>query len=298
MMIIEIILNLIPPGLLIWIPVLIVIGNLVKHGTDFPNDYIAVVLFGIAMVVSIVYGIGATEGMIAPFRVVEILLAYGLGYGFLLSTSAVFLYDAVHGALRHRKAKKDEKETAEAERATVSAAKNKETKMAEAVKKEDKGAKKRKFRMTSFLTYLLVVIGSVVLGTLMALPWGIGSALDFISKAIFLAVIMAMAADAAFKIRFEKWKLLWQYWVGLALILGADWCFFWASMTTTWGMMALALGFVALFGASAAVIFWVVYRKKVQEKENAYLAEYEKALVDKGVDATTAAEVATAAKED
>ena len=207
MMIIEIILNLIPPGLLIWIPVLIVIGNLVKHGTDFPNDYIAVVLFGIAMVVSIVYGIGATEGMIAPFRVVEILLAYGLGYGFLLSTSAVFLYDAVHGALRHRKAKKEEKETAGAERATVSAEKNKETKMAEAVKKEEKGAKKKKFRMTSFLTYLLVVIGSVVLGTLMALPWGIGSALDFISKAIFLAVIMAMAADAAFKIRFEKWKL-------------------------------------------------------------------------------------------
>ena len=63
-------------------------------------------------------------------------------------------------------------------------------------------------------------------------------------------------------------------------------------------MMALALGFVALLAVGATVVFWVVYRKKVAEKKEAYLAEYEKALVDKGVNAETAAEIAASAKEE
>ena len=286
----ELILGLIPAGLIIWIPVLIVIGYLLKHGTSFPNGFIAIALFLISAIVSAVYGYGATEGMATPLRVSEIFLAYGLGYGFLLAVSAVFIYDAVHGMLKQIRLRKERKEGTE--RATAS---SEEGVMSE--KKTD-GREKKKLRMTSFLTYLLVVTGSVVLGTLMALPWGIGPALDFISKAVFLAVIMVMAADVAFKARYEKWKLLWQYWIGLALILGADWCFFWASMTTAWGMMALALGFVALLAVGATVVFWVVYRKKVAEKKEAYLAEYEKALVDKGVNAETAAEIAASAKEE
>lgn len=286
---IESILGLIPAGLLIWIPVLIVIGYLLKHGTSFPNGLITVALFGISAVVSVIYGYGATEGMTTPLRVSEVLLAYGLGYGFLLAVSAVFLYDAVHGAMKHIR-QKNGKEAGTA-RATAPL---KEAEMAI----EQTAEKKRKFRMTSFLTYLLVVIGSVVLGTLMALPWGIGSALDFVSKAIFLAVIMVMAADIAFKARYEKWKLIWQYWIGLALVLGADWCFFWASMTTTWGMMGLALGCVALLGVGAGTWFWLVYNKKIAAKKAAYIAEYEQALVDKGVDAETAAQVAASAKEE
>ena len=282
---IEIILSLIPAGLLIWVPVLIVIGYLLKHGTRFPNGFITVALFGVSAVVSAIYGYGATEGMEMPLRATEVLLAYALGYGFLLAITAVFLYDAVHGAMKHIR-EKGKKATSGEEEEIM--AKTETT---------ERGRGRRGFRMTSFLTYLLVVIGSVVLGTLMALPWGIGSAVDFVSKAVFLGVIMVMAADIAFKVRFEKWKLIWQYWIGIAFIVGADWCFFWASMTTTWGQMGLALGCVALFGVCAGAWFWLVYHKRISEKEEAYLAEYEKALVDKGVDADTAAAVAASAKE-
>ena len=102
----ELILSLIPPGLLIWIPVLIVIGYLLKHGTSFPNGLITMALFGISAIVSAIYGYGATEGMATPIRMTEVLLAYGLGYGFLLAVSAVFLYDAVHGAVKHIRQKR------------------------------------------------------------------------------------------------------------------------------------------------------------------------------------------------
>ena len=289
---IELILGLIPAGLLIWIPVLIVIGYLLKHGTTFPNGLITLALFGISAVVSVIYGYGATEGMATPLRATEIILAYGLGYGFLLAVSAVFLYDAVHGAMKHIR----QKQTASAAKETKAAPAKEEKTMATTTAETQE--KRKKFRMTSFLTYLLVVVCSVVLGTLMALPWGIGPALDFVSKAIFLAVIMVVAADVAFKVRFEKWKLIWQYWIGLVLVLGADWCFLWASMTTTWGMMGLALGLTALLGFIAGGVFWLVYKKKIDEKKAAYLAEYEKALVDQGVDAETAAVVASSAKEE
>ena len=286
----ELIFRLIPPGLLVWIPALIVLGILLKHGTNFPTDLIAIVLFAISAAVSALYGLVATEGMSTPLRITEVLVAYGLGYGFLLAVSAVFIYDTVHGVMkqiRERKAKKTE-----AEHMTVSV--KEKTEMADAAVKE----KAKKFHMTSGLTYLLVVIGSVALGTLMALPWGIGSALDFVSKAIFLALIMVMAADSAFKIRYEKWKLMWQYWIGLILILVADWCFLWASKTTEWLWMGLALGLAALFGISGAVVLFIPYKKKVEEKKAAYLEEYRKALVAKGVDADTAKEIADAAKED
>ena len=286
----ELIFRLIPPGLLVWIPALIVLGILLKHGTNFPTDLIAIVLFAISAAVSALYGLVATEGMSTPLRITEVLVAYGLGYGFLLAVSAVFIYDTVHGVMkqiRERKAKKTE-----AEHMTVSV--KEKTEMADAAVKE----KAKKFHMTSGLTYLLVVIGSVALGTLMALPWGIGSALDFVSKAIFLALIMVMAADSAFKIRYEKWKLMWQYWIGLILILVADWCFLWASKTTEWLWMGLALGLAALFGISGAGVLFIPYKKKVEEKKAADLEEYRKALVAKGVDADTAKEIADAAKED
>lgn len=286
----EILFGLIPPGLLVWIPALIVVGILLKHGTSFPNGCIAITLLLISMVISALYGIGATEGMSKAYRVTEVLVAYGLGYGFLLAVSAVFIYDAIHGAakqIRERKARK-------AAGTGHVAASAKENGMAT----ENVNEKKRKFRMTSGLTYLLVVVGSVALGTLMALPWGIGSALDFVSKALFLAVIMVVAADAAFKLRYERWKLLWQYWVGAVLILGADWCFLWASKTTEWLWMGLALGLAGLLGISAGVVLFIPYRKMVEEKKASYLEEYRKALIAKGVEAGTAAEITEAAKED
>lgn len=280
----SLVLGIIPGGLLVWIPVLIVIGYLLKHGTAFPNGLITITLFAIAVAVSAVYGFMDTDGMALPFRVAEIL-AYGAGYGFLVAGAAVLAYDSVHGIIKQARERKGLSCSAEDASA-------KEEKMAEGK------AGKRKLRMTSFLTNLLVVVGSVALGTLMALPWGIESALDFVSKAFFLAIIMVMAADAAFKIRYEKWKLLWQYWVGLVLALGADWCFLWASKTTTWGMMALALGCVALLGIGSAVCFMVGYKPAVEKRKEEYIAEYQKALEDKGVDKATAESVAQAAKEE
>lgn len=296
----NMILSVVPAGLIVWVPVLIIIGYLLKHGTSFPNGFITLMLFAISAAVSAAYGFFDTEGMAAPMRALEVILAYGLGYGLLLAMLATFLYDSVHGAVKHIRGRNGRSEEAGAGCAAASA---KEMKMAETATAsvtvaEGTAEKKRKFRMTSFLTYLLVVIGSVALGTLMALPWGIGPALDFVSKALVLAVIMCGAADAAFKIRFEKWKLMWQYWIGIVLVIGADWCFLWASMTTTWGMMGIALGVTAGLGIGAGAWFWLAYKKKVDERKAAYIAEYEQALISKGVDAGTAAEVAAAAKEE
>lgn len=106
--IISLIFTLIAPGLLIWLPVLIVAGYLLKHATKFPNEFIGMVLLVVSVVIALLYGVGATAGT-GVERWVTVLVAYGLGQGFLLTFSTVFVYDVVHGALKFIKRKKEEK---------------------------------------------------------------------------------------------------------------------------------------------------------------------------------------------
>lgn len=108
--IISLIFTLIAPGLLIWLPVLIIVGYLLKHATRFPNEFIGMVLLATAVVIALLYGIGATASETGAEKWVTIIVAYGLGQGFLLTFSTVFVYDVIHGAIKFIKRRKEAKE--------------------------------------------------------------------------------------------------------------------------------------------------------------------------------------------
>lgn len=104
--IISLIFTLVAPGLLIWLPVLLIIGYLLKHATSFPNEFIGVVLLISAVVISVLYGIGITDSNTAG-RWSTVLIAYGIGQGFLLTFASVFVYDVIHGAAKYIKRKQE-----------------------------------------------------------------------------------------------------------------------------------------------------------------------------------------------
>ncbi len=103
--IISLVFSLIVPGLLIWLPVLMIIGYLLKHATGFPNEFIGLVLLAAAIIISLLYGIGATADS-SVGRWVTVFIAYGLGQGFLLTFATVFIYDVIHGVAKFIKRKK------------------------------------------------------------------------------------------------------------------------------------------------------------------------------------------------
>ncbi len=117
------VLDVIAPGLAIWLPVLMLVGYLLKHGTKFPNEFIAPMLYAVSAVLASLYGIGATAGMSTPGRIFMIVVAYGLGQGFILTITTVFVYDTIHGVAKFVARKKQE---AVARKAAEDAAKEEE----------------------------------------------------------------------------------------------------------------------------------------------------------------------------
>ena len=101
---------LIAPELLIWLPVLMVGGCLVKHSTKYPNEFIGALILVAAMIIAFCYGIGITAGESGVHRWLIAGIAYGIGQGFLLCFSTVFCYDVIHGVLKYAKRKMEAKQ--------------------------------------------------------------------------------------------------------------------------------------------------------------------------------------------
>lgn len=90
-------------ALLIWMPVLILIGFCIKHGTKIPNGYIALIIMALSVIISTLYGLTVTSDAGLPFS--EVFVLYGLGQGFILSIATVYVYDVVHGIIKNHKKK-------------------------------------------------------------------------------------------------------------------------------------------------------------------------------------------------
>ena len=109
--IISLVFSLIVPELLIWIPVLLIVGYLLKHATSFPNEFIAILILVLAVIIAALYGIGVTTAKHGAGRWITAFAAYGLGQGFLLTFSTVFIYDVMHGIHKYTARKKVNKAT-------------------------------------------------------------------------------------------------------------------------------------------------------------------------------------------
>ena len=98
---------------------------------------------------------------------------------------------------------------------------------------------------SSLVRNILILLSSMFIGALFNLPFGWGAVLDFVTSMVICIVITMVLADAWYKICKEKWKLCWQYWIGIILVLLSDWAFLWASKTTTFPRMFMLLAITA-----------------------------------------------------
>lgn len=275
---------LVVPELLVWVGVLIVAGLMLKHMTRFPNGFIWLALFSLSFLIAAGYGVTRTAGEPLTLRLPEVLLAYGVGQGFLLTMQAVLAYDAVHGTAKVIRSFRDKRVAA------------KEI----AVDKESKAATKAKGRRirSSLVRNLITMACAMILSTIMMLPFGIGAILDFVSQMIVMMLVAICIGDIWYKAIRERWKLCWQYWIGLVLVLGADWAFLWASKTTAFFFMWIALGLTAVLAGGAGFWFACFYKPEVKKRAEEYVAEFRKSMESLGVAPATADKIIEGAKEE
>lgn len=129
----------------------------------------------------------------------------------------------------------------------------------------------------SFLRSLLVFGSSIVVAVLFNLPFGWASVLEFVTQIAIFTVITMMLGDLWYKMIDDKDKLVRQYWVGVLLTLGADFCFLYASKTTTFEQMWLWLAITAAVALGAG-LWWgfvyahaidLMYQEKLLDEETA-----------------------------
>ncbi len=151
---------------------------------------------------------------------------------------------------------------------------------------------------SSLVRNLIVLVSSMLIGAIFNIPFGWGAVLDFVTSMVICIVITMVLADAWYKVCKERWKLCWQYWIGITLVLVADWVFLCASKTTTVMMASVLLGVTAFIYAAAGSWFYFVFKPIVEKKETESLESYKKALIDKGIAEATAASIIADAKEE
>lgn len=216
---------LIDSHLIIWLPALIAGGWLLKHCTRLPNDMIDALLFATAILGSLVYGYRHSTAT-GAWRVADIVLRYGIGQGFFLSAASTHLYGIVHGFLKIKPT----------------------------------GKEGRSVKKTSFVRNLLVLVSSLIIGAVFNLPFGWGAVLDFVSQMMVFTVITIMVGDVVYKLMFDRDAVIWQYWVGVSFILGADFCFLGASKSVTFKAMWLWLACMFVVAIAAGLWWAIVYK--------------------------------------
>ncbi|AEV28933.1 hypothetical protein SpiGrapes_1113 [Sphaerochaeta pleomorpha str. Grapes] len=115
----------------------------------------------------------------------------------------------------------------------------------------------------SFVRNLLVFGSSVLAGMLFNIPFGWQSMLDFMTQIMIFTVITIVAGDIWYKVVEDRDKIIWQYWIGIAATLGADFCFLTASKTTSFGSMWIWLCITTFVGLLAGLWWAFVYAKAI-----------------------------------
>ncbi len=228
--------------LLMSVPLLLIVGYLIKHYTTLPNVYIPYIETGLGLIIGLLYG-GLVVG---GFKNV---IMYG-GQGLVLGFISISLYDAVHGITKHNC--------------------NLETKMEE----------KKKLNLwdhKAFVYTCAFLTGVVITGLIKLIMYGVdGMVYYFVNEAIF-AVLILLLVDFFLKFSTDKTVLVWQYWVMDGFMVLAVLTYAIASLMTTWVLVWVLLCVSALFVACAGLWCNKMYKPAVAKKSEAV---YQKALED------------------
>lgn len=224
------------------VPLLIIVGYLVKHYTTIPTMYIPYLEIVSGLVIGIVYGLTCGEGWHSIFM-------YG-GQGVVLGAVSISLYDAIHGTACHIH--------------------NKNNNIVEDICMEEK--KKFKPFEHSSVVYGCAFLGTVIVSGLIELVFhGVDGALVWVRDYAHYGLLYCVAVDVVSKASKDKTSLVWQYWVLVGLILMVDISYVCASITTTFFAMWVCLVVMCTLIVGACLWCNKMYKPAVAKKADSVI---------------------------
>ena len=121
-------------------------------------------------------------------------------------------------------------------------------------------------KMNSFGYNAIGMVLAIIIAFCFAIPFGIGYAIDWVSDLILYTVIIEVSLDLVGKFREQKSRVCWQYFVGIGLILLADWSFMAAAHEVETKPWAIWLSITAGLGMAAGYWFNKVVAKAYAKK--------------------------------
>ena len=123
-------------------------------------------------------------------------------------------------------------------------------------------AKIRFENMSPAVANLLGIILALIVGLVFSLPWGIGYAIDWVTNLALYSVIIEVAIDFVGKLKEKDYpRLCWEYFVGIAMILGAVWSMMATAHTTENRPFFIWLAVTVFIGVAAAIWFHLAVNK-------------------------------------
>lgn len=232
--------------MLMCVPLLLIVGYLVKHYTTIPNASLPYIETGMGLAVGLLYG-----GLIAKGW--NNVIMYG-GQGVVLGFISISLYDAVHGVVKHKCNSED-------------------------LSMKDK--KKINLWEHRAFVYGLAFLGGVILTGLGKLIMGGVDGLVYylVNEAVY-SVLTLLVVDFLIKYSTDKTLLTWQYWVMMAIMVLAVISYAVASLMTTWPLVwAFIVGAVVLV-AGAGLWCNKLYKPSIQKKAEAVHDTAVNAMID------------------
>lgn len=226
---------IVSPSLVIWLAFLWLLGVFLKHCTPFPNWCISIAILFAGMLLGFLYGLAHPSYEI---------LAY-VCQGIVLALFAIGSYDMAHGVFKGIKIPKESKETMKV---------------------------KAFFKELENLWLSLAVVGCSTIVTILASLiidgyQGIYAILDAGTIAILISVFVLTINDVAGKLEDKKYKICWQYWTFIASVIAMDIAFAYAWKRETFGMMFISLGITTALAITSMIIYLLLYKPAVSEKE-------------------------------
>lgn len=151
---------------------------------------------------------------------------------------------------------------------------------------------KKEIKIPRLWVYLAAFVSGFAVTAVLGVLMGVPSALDFVTFAGLFGVIQTVSYNVWDKVDKQRYRLTWQYWTLIGLILASDALIAYSALSGShyWGSMSLVAG---VFMAAVACIFaYSIYAPsqkaifaEVKEASIAQVKEYLDAHMGEGTDA-------------
>lgn len=122
-------------------------------------------------------------------------------------------------------------------------------------------------KMSPAVANFLGIVLAIIVGFIFSLPWGIGYAIDWVTNLALYSVIIEVAIDFVGKLKEKNHpRLCWEYFVGIAAILGAVWSMMATAHTVEIQPFFIWLAVTVLIGIGASVWFHLAVRKAYEKR--------------------------------